>query len=204
MNSTDPINLCSDSELIVLIQNGGVESDKAFTKIDERYRKHLLSYLETFKLQLDENEDIVQEVFIKLAGIISQETYQEKEKLAQLLTKMARNRAIDAIRKKSKFSNISISSWPNFENKFSDSEIMKLTVSETEGESRVTELFSILTKKQKQVFELRINGGFMFREISQETKLPLHSVISRFRNGKNKIRKTLVSLNLTSQDFGYK
>ena len=84
-----------DRELIAAVLKGDEES---FSELVERYQGRLVNYLFRLLRDVDEAHDLAQEVFLKIYQALDR--YDPQYKFSTWLFRVARNAAIDRIRKR--------------------------------------------------------------------------------------------------------
>lgn len=165
------------------------KSDKdAMRNLYSRYG----NYAYTIAYSLTENEadsaEITQEVFLKIWNNISR--YDESRSgLRTWIAKIARNTAIDFLRKKRPESagddlELLLANIP------SDNTPERSAI-ENEDSSTVKEAISKLPENQREIILLAYYSGLSQAEISEKTKLPLGTVKSRIRLGIIKLKEFL-------------
>jgi len=120
-------------------------------------------------------EDIIQEFFVKL---YRNPPKAAPEKPRAYLMRMVHNLTIDKLEKQ----HISIDECEN----------MQAEKNENCDERIDLECaFEKLSAEERQLVVLHLNGGFKFREISEMMKIPLGTVLWRYRKAINKLRNIL-------------
>lgn len=150
------------------------------TAFEEIYN-HLKTPMYTIILRITRDrslsEDILQEVFLKL--------YQSPPKPPiknprAYLFQMARNLAIDHVRK-----------LPRYANGESAEYSAHLPPDDFPLKMDIDQAMKTLALRDCQVVSLRINGGLKFREISEVMDIPLGTVLWRYRKAIQQLRSIL-------------
>jgi len=128
-------------------------------------------------------EDILQSIFLKLAG--HQEGLSNIRKPRSYLFSMARNEAMDILRKRKREKDYykGKSGYEIFQKKFnsiSNEEVKFLNKAVAE-----------LPVEQREIIVMKIFGEMRFREIARIFNISLNTVASRYRYGLEKIRDKL-------------
>lgn len=177
-------------------------SNKAQSVADifNRYRGQLKSYISKRVSSKEDGEDILQNVFYQLAKIDLIE--RPIEQLSSWLYSVANNQIIDRSRKHREVELPYITTEDNDE--LFLTEITSLLLDpdsspETEYLRSLvwTELevaLAELPAEQRSVFELTELEGFSFKEISEETNIPVNTLISRKRYAVLRLRNRLSDL----------
>lgn len=121
------------------------------------------------------SEDIIQEFFVKL---YKNPPVTPLEKPRAYLLRMVHNLTVDKLEKQ----HINID---DCENMLSDKE------DNTDQRIDLERAFEKLTKEERQLVVLHLNGGFKFREIAEMLKIPTGTALWRYRKTINKLRNIL-------------
>lgn len=157
------------------------------------YSKRLRAFIRKRVKRLDEAEDILQDVFLKLAE--TDRFMKPIDELGSWLFTVARNRITDSYRKKRTDPLPEIS---DNDEEFLD-EIGHLLFDEqsTPENEYVREVFwaelhdalAQLPDNQREVFELTELEGFSFKELAEQMQLPVNTLLSRKRYAVLHLRK---------------
>ncbi|MGB4610520.1 MAG: sigma-70 family RNA polymerase sigma factor [Saccharofermentanales bacterium] len=123
------------------------------------------------------SEDILQEVFFKLYKSPPKPPIRKPR---AYLFQMARNLAIDHVRKFPKYVN-----WDSVEN------IVYLPLDDFSSKMDIDHALKTLPLQECQIVSLRINGGLKFREISEVMNIPLGTVLWRYRKAIKQLQSIL-------------
>ncbi|NIP32015.1 MAG: sigma-70 family RNA polymerase sigma factor [Candidatus Dadabacteria bacterium] len=190
----------SDEEAMVKFQNGDVEG---FNIILKRYDRPLYRFLlRMMSGNVSQAEDLFQDVFLKV--IEKKKDFDSKKSFKTWLYTVARNTAIDFIRKESYRDHISLDSMAYNSVEYSNVSRLDLIQSKIKGQERVffekelnnllTEKLNVLNNEFREVFILKEIEGLKFNEIAEITDSPLSTVKSRLRYAlkklKNEIKKS--------------
>jgi RNA polymerase sigma-70 factor (ECF subfamily) len=192
MHRTADLN---DTELISLFLEGHAD---AFDVLVHRYEQALHGFL----LQLVQDEelanDLFQDTFLRIMRALP--TYNEQGKFPSWLMGIARNLALDAIRRR------------GFENNLfkrnrvtKDDEDPRDTIAEipdggespadaaerAEWFSRMRAALKELSVEQREIVSLRYDAGLTFHEISDITGVSINTALGRMRYALNALRKRL-------------
>ena len=124
-------------------------------------------------------EDVTSEFFIKLWNIADK--YKSGNGHKTWLAKIARNMAIDHLRKNSK-EFLSDETYEMSYDEYEDSVIDNITLKET---------LSCLKEKERQIVNMKILGELTFKEISKVLGIPMGTVTWRYQNAINKLKRCM-------------
>ncbi|GAC1358531.1 MAG: sigma-70 family RNA polymerase sigma factor [Vulcanimicrobiaceae bacterium] len=127
-------------------------------------------------------EDVVQSVFMK---VLSEPHSFRSGNFAAWIARVARNRALDEIRRGSRTADLSVFAVGSAEEALDDVVIAKVEA------DRVREVLSSLPAEQRSTIELAFFGGLTHHEIATTTGTPLGTVKTRIRSGLLSIRSAL-------------
>ena len=146
-------------------------------------------------------EDIVQETFVKVwkkAG-----TYKRGSRFSPWLLSIARNTALDFLKKKKEFvfSQFENDDGGNFlENSLADIEPLPDEVfSRANLAEQMEKTLAQIATDQREVIVLRHNSNMTFEEIGQVVGRPLNTVKSQYRRGLQVLRRILVSAKIDKE-----
>ena len=121
------------------------------------------------------SEDIIQEFFVKL---YKKPPETPLEKPRAYLLRMVHNLTIDKLEKQ----HISIDDCENMLSDKADTSDQRIDLERA---------FEKLTKEERQLVVLHLNGGFKFREIAEILKIPTGTALWRYRKAVSKLRNIL-------------
>lgn len=129
--------------------------------------------------QKEEAEDLTADFFIKLLGLAGK--YKSGLGHKKWLVTIARNMAIDRVRKLGRETPVDeIPELLSEERPFSEEIISNISVKEA---------MEKLAPGEREIVDLKICGGFTFREISEITGRPTGTVAWAYNNAINKLRR---------------
>lgn len=195
MNHVKPI---SDQELVRCFLNG---QDACFETLVVRHKTKVYSTIYLIVQDSYLAEDLFQETFIKAFKVLKSGRYQEEDKFAAWVVRMARNLAIDYIRKVKRgpsmvtapeggdvFDFIHIAE-PSTEDKIIHKDMI----------TQLRDLINQLPEEQREVLVLRHYGDLSFKEIARITNVPLNTSLGRMRYALNNLRKLIVQKHIQLQ-----
>lgn len=169
-----------------LIKKCRLKDKKAFGMLMENYRKQVFSYLLRFCRNRMSAEDLFQETLIKVwKGFNS---YDERNKFSSWLFSIAHNVATDSVRSlkiRNRISSLEDSK------EFSNRDNPHKDLVEKEMYELVMNAVDELSESQREVFLLRQHSEMTFKEIADELKQPLNTVLSHMHYAVTRIRKKL-------------
>jgi len=169
----------------------------SITVIVNDYRRRLLGFIRKRVTNEADAEDILQDVFYQLLG-----NKEPIDQVASWLFTVARNKIIDSKRKKLPlstdflFSNTEddeMGEWMNI--LLDDSSNPETVYLRNLFQETLKEALNELPEDQKQAFVLNELDGIPFKQISDETRIPINTLISRKRYAVLYLREKLAVLN---------
>lgn len=146
----------------------------------EKIYKELSTPIYTIILRIVQDkslaEDILQEIFVKL--YLSPPTSATNPRA--YLFQMARNLAIDSVRRKPQFADID-----DFEN------LVYLPIDDLSLKVDIDNALKALPLVECQIVSLHINGDLKFREIADILNIPLGTIIWKYHKAVNRLRNYL-------------
>ncbi|MDR2843357.1 MAG: RNA polymerase sigma factor [Candidatus Symbiothrix sp.] len=168
-------------------ENKSVRHISEIPAVYEEYKRDLKGYIARRVNILEDVEDVLQDVFVKLA-----QTDVEKnpiERISSWLYTVAQNQIIDYYRKK-KEDVYNFSAKDGEEDSFVDT-LMNLLTEESDSPEmqylqsmvwvELEAALDELPKEQRNVFELTELEGFSFKDIFESTGIPVNTLLSRKR-----------------------
>ncbi|MEH7884176.1 sigma-70 family RNA polymerase sigma factor [Bacillus sp. JJ1609] len=174
-----------DGVLYVSIQ---AKNKEALETLYDRYEKILFSFLYKMTQDYDLAEEALQEVFLKIWKGTG-EYDESKGKFTSWLFTMARNSAIDIIRKKKVKPSVPID---DINHMVSDDQSVEEKAEWHEEKVRVQEAVSKLSDDQRGMIQLMYFKGYTQQKISEDYNIPLGTVKSRIRLALKNLKKSLV------------
>ncbi len=182
-------------EGIVSIKTGMAEQDKEISRIFDNERSRLRNFIKGKVGDDDLSEDILQDVFHQLV-----EAYRLMvpiERVGAWLFAVARNKVNDWFRKKKAIPQSKLNFGGDEEEQFF---ITDLLVDENDPDSELFREMTLdaledaleeLPEEQRSVFEAHEFEGKGFKQISEETGVPLNTLLSRKRYAVLHLRERL-------------
>lgn len=162
----------TNEELRIQIQAVSAGDRTAFERIYKELNKPMYTIILRITQEQSLSEDILQEIFVKL---FQSPPVTAKNPRAYLF-QMARNLAIDGIRKRSQFDDLD-----DFENLVYAPEMDVL------GNMAVEEALKTLPLIECQIVSLHINGDFTFKEICKILNIPIGTALWRYHKAINQL-----------------
>jgi RNA polymerase sigma factor (sigma-70 family) len=175
--------------------------EKLINKTVRKDRARLLNFIKKRIPVKEDAEDILQDVFCQL--IICYDDIKSFDKITSWLFTVARNKITDLLRRKKREPVTSI------QTRISDDEEARLVIEDIipgTGNSPDTEFIRVLIAEefeealeelpdeQQEAFILNELGGKSFKEISEETGIPVNTLLSRKRRAVLYLRERLKNL----------
>lgn len=168
----------------------------SITAIVNDYRRRLLGFIRKRVTNEADAEDILQDVFYQLLG-----NKEPIDQVASWLFAVARNKIIDSKRKKQPLStdflfsnteNTEMGEWMDI--LMDDSSNPETVYLRNLFQETLKEALNELPEEQKQAFVLNELEGIPFKQISDETRIPVNTLISRKRYAVLYLREKLAVL----------
>jgi RNA polymerase sigma-70 factor (ECF subfamily) len=172
-------------ELVIRMKNGDSQAcDSLFCL----YKDKLLRYLCLIK-SIEDSEDIVQDVFIKIWN--EKEKIDEQKNFKSYIFKIARNLAIDKRRKLSKETHSPI------EDIYSSGEDLEKNLLNNEKHQILKEALNLLSPQQKEIYELHHvqKKKLKLKEIAQKMNISVSAVQNAINKSNKKISEYFAKKN---------
>ncbi|MFH1135984.1 MAG: RNA polymerase sigma factor [Pseudomonadota bacterium] len=191
----------SDEELMTAYVQG---DEAAFEVLLKRFRQPLFGFLFRYLGRADRAEDVFQEVFFEV--IRARKRYKPDFKFSAWIFRIARNRAVDRLRRDGFRDMESLDAGLDPRDENSDSRINNLAgegpnPEEAAGGREFTlaleEIMAGLPPEQREVFWLKERSGLSLAEIADMTGAGQNTVKSRLRYALEKIRDELIERGFT-------
>jgi RNA polymerase sigma-70 factor (ECF subfamily) len=177
-----------DTALIDLIIQ---KNEAALGELYDRYHRLVYSIAIHVVGRPEDAEEITLDVYTSIWE--KADTYQpERAKVTTWLTRMARNRAIDVLRRESVRPMKHGVSWAQVSPEpAADSDRPESFAQLAMQKERLREAMASLPEAQQEVLALAYFRGYSHSEIASELNIPLGTVKGRIRSGMQKLRKLL-------------
>ena len=178
----------SDSELLVQYRNGSVQ---ALEQLVERYRRPLFGFILNMMSRREEADDVFQEVWFRV--IKSLDRYRD-EKFLSWLFRIARNLMIDRYRKRKALVSLeSENPWGvALEDVIPDARCdVSAQVAQRDVARRIAAAVASLPAEQKEVFLMRMEGEFSFKDIAGIQHVSINTALARMQYALVKLRNLL-------------
>lgn len=171
-------------------------------------KNYIASILQTKNIE-NIAEDIAQDTFLKVMHALKEGKYNNYN-FKPLIFRIARNLAIDHLRKEKKQSIINVKKTTShsdeefFEyicNQNRDTEEDKPNIFNQIEQTKIfNTLLSRLPKEQQEIVIMRHKNGLTFKEIAEEQKISINTAIGRMRYALMNLRKYLSDNNISLDD----
>lgn len=174
-----------------LIQQIIQKNEAALSELYDRYHRLIYSIALNVVGSSEDAEEITLDVFIRVWG--KAHTYRsERAKVYTWLTRMARNRSIDVLRRENVRPMRHSVRWAEVSIDHSvDNNGPETAAHLAIQQERVREAMATLPDTQKEVLALAYFKGYSHSEIARELELPLGTAKARIRSGMQKLRALL-------------
>ena len=175
-----------------------INSQTAFSVLIEKHLKSVYIFVLKLTNNKEDSEDIVQDTFIKAWQKLHK--YDEEKSFKTWLFSIAKNTAIDKLRKKK----MAVFSSLDFENESFEETIADTTplpdeiFAEKESEEKVRKALEKLPENQRLIIYLHINEDLTFEEIAEIIGKPMNTIKSQYRRGIIKLKDLLMHQNHVS------
>ncbi len=172
-------------------QSSSVEQVEHLRSVLDRYEGPLLGYAARITGNADAARDVVQETFLRLCreGAASL-----NGRMPQWLFAVCRNLAIDAKRKGSRMTTLTLPETTNAtKGRYAVADPMR-DAEVCEGSDRAIALLATLPNNQQEVIRLRLGAGLSYKEIAEVTGFSISNVGFLMHTGLRKLREQLSEL----------
>lgn len=181
----------TDEEIVLLVQKGKKDY---FGLIIERYTEKLNRYLNKFLSNKEDQQDLLQDIFVKC--FININNFDTDQKFSSWIYRIAHNEAVNLLKKNSgrPFS------FDIFDEALSFAHPKAKEDSENDTEKLLIKKYldSILEEmdiKYKEIIILYFYEDFSYKDISDVLKIPVSLVGVRIQRGKKEIKRILEEKN---------
>jgi len=167
---------------------------EAFADLIKRYEKSIVNYIYRYVLDYEESLDISQEVFVK--AYFAMDKYDKNYRFSTWLYRIARNAAIDTLRKKQLIMR-SIDEPQRIKNEHvtfqlpSPDHTPEDRLSNHEFVQHFNEAVHSLPLEYREVITLRHINHCSYQEIADVCEIPIGTVKNRIFRGRELLRKKL-------------
>jgi RNA polymerase sigma factor (sigma-70 family) len=183
------INQLSDAELVSHFQQGNQD---AFAELLKRHKSKVFTTILVIVRDRYVAEDLFQDTFIKALRLLREEKYSEDGKFLPWIVRVAKNMAIDHIRKNKRQPLIVLDSGSPFFSSFhfadSDAESVQIGIDES---ANIRKLIAQLPQEQRDVLIMRHFADMSFKEIADATGVSINTALGRMRYALLNLRKLL-------------
>lgn len=190
----------TDEDLMARYVRG---EEMAFEVLLSRYRRPLFGFLYRYLGRRDKAEDVFQDVFFEV--IRARDVFRTDSKFSYWLYRIARNRAVDRLRRNGFREMDSLDVSVDREDCDGETRLNRVPGSNPNPEEEtlshelataLTECLASLPPEQREVFWLKEQSGLTFAEIAEMTGTSPNTVKSRLRYALEKIRADLAARGL--------
>lgn len=184
----------SDEELMAQLQQG---ENEAFSRLLHRYESRIQSYIRRFFREQPLVDDLTQDTFLRVFE--SRHSYRNVAKFSTWLYTIAGNLARSEYRRRRRRRNQPIHlvgrGGEEFELPLPDTSFCpELGFQQRQHSQRLSAAFDSVSPTFRRVVALRYEEGLAYREIADETELPINTVKSRLHRGRCELREMLGDL----------
>ena len=180
----------TDEELVAAILEGEAA---LYTDLVERYRGRLINYLNRFLGNAEESEELSQEVFLRVYRALDR--YNPKYRFSTWLFRVARNAAIDLIRKRrlklvpmQRFGTDGQAQEREFESEERDP---YRTLRNLERRHAIGAAIDGLREEYRELIQLRHFAEMTYEEIAEFKGMPLGTVKNKLFRGRRMLKARL-------------
>lgn len=176
------------------------DDEAAFEVLLSRYRRPLFGFLYRYLGRTDKAEDVFQETFFEV--IRARKRYRPEAKFAAWIFRIARNRAVDRLRRNGFREMESLDQEINPHQPDGDTKLDRVAGDDPSPESNaqareleeaLDEALGELPPEQREVFWLKEKAGLTLAEIAELTEVSQNTVKSRLRYALEKLRTDLLN-----------
>jgi len=189
----------SDSELVLLYQNG---NEEAFEMLLHRHKSRVFTAIYLIVKDRYIAEDLLQETFIKAINTIRGGRYNEEGKFYPWISRIAHNLAIDSFRKRKRYPEVVLQDGSrvlasmNFVEESAESKMIR-----KDTKSKMRDCIKELPEEQKEVLIMRHFLEMSFQEIADRTGVSINTALGRMRYALINLRKKMINYRAYDKDF---
>lgn len=166
----------------------GEEEKNKFERLFHTYYQSMLKAAHLVTGSRAEAEEVVQEVFFKVAEVIDKFPKKPCKREQSLLVVMTRNKAIDVVRRKKKYEDL-VSEEDLAEVSVNDPETGYI---QREGEEKILALLDELPECYRSALILSIADGWKVKDIADFLEISEHLAAVRIIRGKKMLQKRIM------------
>ena len=184
----------TDEELVSAYLEDGDE--RAFRRLVERHQDRIFGFLMGMVKERAVANDLFQETFLRVVNAMQDGSYTAQGQWLSWVMRIARNAAIDYIRKQKKWKDVpqdkddGRSFWDTLE---SDTPYADEELHRAEQRDWLDEHIQQLAPEQREVLLLRQETDLTFREIAELTDVSINTALGRMRYALKNLRKMIES-----------
>jgi RNA polymerase sigma-70 factor (ECF subfamily) len=174
-----------NEELDILMLKIKLGNKQAFRKIFQHFYIDLCLFIDKILFDIDLSKDIAQDTFVKLWD--NRHKIEECRDLKNYLWTMAKNRALDSIRKsnlKFLYQSYTINNQQIIYNQTEEIEVKEL-------ESKLIKVIQNFPEKTKEVYKLKIEKNTKIKEIAKTLSISEQSVSWHLAKAKAELKKVI-------------
>ncbi len=182
----------TDEDLVTTYLEEGDES--AFRQLVERHQDRIFGYLMGMVKDRAVANDVFQDTFVRVIDAMRDGSYTQKGKWLSWVMSIARNAAIDHMRKQKKWADVphdpdeGRSFWETLED---DSPYADEELHRAEQREWLDEHIEQLAPEQREVLLLRQETDLTFREIAELQDVSINTALGRMRYALKNLRKMM-------------
>ncbi|MGN0435338.1 MAG: RNA polymerase sigma factor [Wujia sp.] len=188
----------TDEEFLIAVQELQNGNQEGLRRIYDAYIKLIYAIVYDTLKNREDAEDITSEFFIKLVRI--SKSYERGRPHKAWLATIARNMAIDAVRKRNRA--INESGFDSYED--TSNSIIEETIAQNESSTGSVENKAILAEdmrkamnslsdREREIVQMKLMGDMKFREISEALGEPMGTITWLYNQAIKKLRRCLAN-----------
>ena len=183
-----------DRAVVEAVLNG---QQHRFSELVDRYQSQIVNYVCRMLGRYEDAVDLSQDVFLKAYSALG--SYRPQYPFAAWLFRIARNAAIDELRKR-RLRTVSLDAPVQFEDGAADREIESAdldpedTYLGIEFADKVSTAIEMLPEKYREPIVLRHTADLSYEEIAETLELPIGTVKTRIFRAREALRRSLTEL----------